>query len=265
MDLKIKDKVFVLNGATGGVGRALCKVLKAEGAKMAISSTSEEKVKALAAELDLGPDRLWTTTCDVTDEVQVKALIDGAVEHFGHIDSVVPVAGYEGKWQWAAEMSKDNYDKVFSINVLGVMYMLKHGGAVLSKQGHGSMVVVSSIGALVGSAGMAIYCSSKHAVQGLAKSVARELGPLGVNVNTVNPDGVDTPMLNRIGENALGTDMDEKARYDALVSGTFNKRALCPEECAYAICYLASPWASHMFGGRIVLDGGNGGGDCMRP
>lgn len=72
MDLKIKDNIFVVNGATGGVGRALCAALKAEGAKMAISSTSEEKVKALAAELDLGPDRLWTTTCDVTDEAQVR-------------------------------------------------------------------------------------------------------------------------------------------------------------------------------------------------
>ncbi len=112
---------------------------------------------------------------------------------------------------------------------------------------------------------MAIYCSSKHAVQGLAKSVARELGPLGVNVNTINPDGIDTPMLTRIGINCLGTEMSEKERYDALVSGTFNKRALTPEECAYAIIYLASPWASHMFGGRIVLDGANGGGDCIRP
>lgn len=265
MDLKIKDKVFVVNGATGGVGKALCMALKAEGAKMAISGRDEEKVKALAAELDLGPDRLWTCICDVTDEAQVKAQIDGAVEHFGHIDSVIPVAGYEGKWQWAAEMSKENYDEVFSVNVLGVMYMLKHGGAVLAKQGKGSMVVVGSIGGLVGSGGMAIYCASKHAVQGLVKSVARELGPLGVNVNSVNPDGIDTPMLDRIGINALGTELDKKARYDALVSGTFNKRALTPEECAYAILYLASPWASHMFGGRIVLDGANGGGDCMRP
>ncbi|MCF0137923.1 MAG: SDR family oxidoreductase [Oscillospiraceae bacterium] len=265
MDLKIKDKVFVVNGATGGIGRAVCFALKNEGAKMAISSRCPEKIKALAAELELGPDRLWTTTCDVTDEAQVEALINGAVEHFGHIDSVIPVAGYEGRWEWAAEMSKDNFDEVFGVNVLGVMYMLKHGGAVLAKQGHGSMVVVSSIGALVGSGGMAIYCASKHAAQGLVKSVARELGPLGVNVNSVNPDGVDTPMLDRIGINAMGTEMDKQARYDALVSGTFDKRAATPDEVAYAILYMASPWASHMFASRIVIDGANGAGDCVRP
>ena len=67
MDLKIKDKVFVVNGATGGIGRAVFCALKNEVAKMAISSRCPEKIKALAAELELGPDRLWTTTCDVTD------------------------------------------------------------------------------------------------------------------------------------------------------------------------------------------------------
>lgn len=265
MDLKLKDKVVLINGATGGIGRAVCFALKAEGAKIALSGRDADKVKQLAEELDLGPDRLWTNVADVTNEAQVKAFIDGAVAHFGHIDSVLPNAGYEGKWEFNNQMSKENFDKVFGINVLGVMYMLKYGGDVLAQQGHGSIVITSSIGGVVGSPGMAIYCASKHAVQGLMKSAARELGPKGVNVNSVNPDGVDTGMLARIGENALGDGMSAKERYAALVSGTYDKRAATPEEVAYLILYYASPWASHIFGTKTVIDGANGDGETVRP
>lgn len=265
MDLKLKDKVVLINGATGGIGRAVCFALKAEGAKIALSGRDEEKVKKLAAELELGPDRLWTNVADVTCEEQVKAFIDGAIEHFGHIDSVLPNAGYEGKWEFNSQMSKENFDEVFGVNVLGVMYMLKYGGDALVKQGHGSIVVTSSVGGVVGSPGMAIYCASKHAVQGLMKSAARELGPAGVNVNSVNPDGVDTNMLERIGLNALGEGMTVEERYNALVSGTYDKRAATPEEVAYLILYYASPWASHIYGTKTVIDGANGDGETVRP
>ena len=106
MDLKLKDKVVLINGATGGIGRAVCFALKAEGAKIALSGRDAKKVKQLAEELDLGPDRLWTNVADVTNEAQVKAFVDGAVAHFGHIDSVLPNAGYEGKWEFNNQMSK---------------------------------------------------------------------------------------------------------------------------------------------------------------
>ena len=112
---------------------------------------------------------------------------------------------------------------------------------------------------------MAIYCSSKHAVQGLMKSAARELGPLGVHVHSVNPDGVDTEMLARIGENALGTAMTREERYKALVSGTYDRRAATTEEVAYLILFYASPWASHMFGSKAIIDGANGDGETVRP
>ena len=94
MDLKLKDKVVLINGATGGIGRAVCFALKAEGAKIAISGRDTDKVAKLAAELELGPERLWTNVADVTCEEQVKAFVYGALAHFGHIDSVVPNAGY---------------------------------------------------------------------------------------------------------------------------------------------------------------------------
>ena len=266
MDLKLKDKVVLVTGATGGIGTALCYALKNEGAKIALSGRNKEKVNTLAKELDLEPDRLWTCIADVKCEEQVKAFVDGAIAHFGHIDIVLPNAGYEGKWEYNNQMSRENFDEVFGVNVLGVMYMLKYGGDALAKQGHGSIVITSSIGGIVGSPGMALYCASKHAVQGLMKSAARELGPRGVNVNSVNPDGVDTLMLTRIGENAMGgTSMSVEDRYKALVSGTYDKRAAAPEEIAYLILYYASPWASHIFGTKVVIDGANGDGETVRP
>lgn len=265
MDLKLKDKVVLINGATGGLGRAVCFALKAEGAKIALSGRDPEKVAALATELDLGPDRLWTNIADVTVEEQVKAYIDGAIEHFGHIDIVLPNAGYEGKWEFNDQLTKENFNKVFGINVLGVMFMLKYGGAALAAQGSGSIVITSSIGGVVGSPGMAIYCASKHAVQGLMKSAARELGPKGVSVKSINPDGIYTPMLSRIGKNALGDSMTEEERLAALTAGTYDKRAATPEEVAYLILYYASPWAQHIYGSKVVIDGANGDGDTVRP
>ena len=194
MEYGLKDKVVLINGATGGIGQALVKKFAAEGCKLAISSTSQAKLDAFVPTLGLGKDRLATFVADVTEEEQVKAFVDGAEKYFGHIDTVIPNAGYEGEYQLIQDATIESYMAVYKVNVFGVMFLLKYAAPYLISQGHGSVVVIASNGSYTTAAGMSAYCSSKHACAGIAKSVALELGPHGIHCNYICPGGVDTPM-----------------------------------------------------------------------
>ncbi|MCD8248964.1 MAG: SDR family oxidoreductase [Lachnospiraceae bacterium] len=261
IDLKMTGKVALVSGATGGIGRELCKMLKREGCKIGFIARNQEKADALIRELDMGDD-LYCYIGQIYNEEDVKAFTEGAYAHFGKLDMLFPNAGYEGKWEYVNNFTKKNFEKVFGTNVLGVMYMIKYGADYLVAQGKGSIVVTSSDGALLGSAGMGVYCASKHAVQAIVKTAAAELGPKGVNVNSVNPGGVDTTMIRNIEDNALGDSMSREEKSAAFTSAYFDKRYATAEECANMLLFLASDWASHMFGERVSIDGG----ECvLRP
>ena len=113
MDLKLSDKVVLINGSTGGIGQALCRAFASEGCKLAISSTSQKKLDAFVPTLDILKDKLFTSVVDVTQEEQVKNWIDRAYEHFGKIDIVIPNAGYEGKYQEIQDCTMEEYMKVY--------------------------------------------------------------------------------------------------------------------------------------------------------
>lgn len=262
MDLKLKDRVVLLNGATGGVGKECCRAFLEAGCKLAISGRSAEKVDALAKELNLGADRLYTNVGDVANEEDVKAFVLGAHEHFGHIDVVVANAGFEGKWALIENVETENFNYVFAVNVLGVLNFIKYAAPFLKEQGHGSIVVVSSNGALLGCEGMAVYCASKHAAQAIVKTAAAELGPYGIHVNSVNPGAIDTDMMRRIEYNTFGNEKTPAEAYETFAAGYLDKRYASAEEVANMIVFLASDRCSHMFAGQIHMDGG---GDCNRP
>lgn len=133
MDLKLKDKVVLINGSTGGIGQALCRAFAAEGCKLAIASTSQKKLDAFVPTLDIASDNLMTCVTNVTDEQQVKAWIDGAYEKFGRIDVVVPNAGYEGKYQEIQDCTLEDYMAVYNVNVFSVMFVMKHAASYLKK------------------------------------------------------------------------------------------------------------------------------------
>ena len=145
-----------------------------------------------------------TFVADATKAEEVKAWVDGAYNHFGHIDVVIPNAGYEGSYQEIQDCTVENYMKVYSINVFGPMLLMKYAAPYLLKQESGAIVTIASNGSYTTAAGMSAYCSSKHAVAGIAKSVALELGPHGIHCNYICPGGVETPMIHRIEENTFG-------------------------------------------------------------
>ena len=256
MDYKLKDKVVVITGGTGGIGQALVRAFVAEGSKVAFSSRSQEKIDAFLPTLDAAEGQVWTGICDVTKEEEVKAFIEDAAAAFGGIDSLVVNPGFEGDTVNIVDATIENYMKVYSVNVFGVMYTLKYGARELLKKDKGSIVVIASNGSYTGAPGMSAYCSSKHAVAGMAKSVALELGPQGIHVNYICPGGVETPMIHRIEKNTFGDTKTHEEAEQIFGAQYLDHRYCKPEEVANLALYLASEVSSHMMGSGIRLDGG---------
>lgn len=256
MDYHLRDKVVVITGSTGGIGQALTRAFAREGSKLAISSTRQEKLDAFIPTLGLDKDHIWSAIVDVTREEDVKNFLEGAAAHYGTVDVMVVNAGYEGAYQLIQDSRLDDYMKVYQVNVFAPMYCMKYAAREMLKHETGAIVTIASNGSYTTAAGMGAYCSSKHAVAGLAKSVALELGPHGIHCNYICPGGVETPMIHRIEKNTFG-DSKTHAECEQLFSAQYLDHRYCkPEEVADLALYLASDVSSHIMGSGIRLDAG---------
>ena len=255
MDLKLKDKVVLVTGGTGGIGTAIVKGFLAEGAKVAFSSTRQEKIDALLPQLGAAEGQVAGFVADMSKEEDIKNFVDNAKAAFGTIDIVVPNAGYEGKAHPVQDMTLDLFEQTYMLNVFSVMLLMKYAAPTLIEKQSGAVVVVASAAADEPTAGNSAYVSSKYAVAGLTKCVAMELGPVGVHVNYVCPGPVDTPMMLRIERDFFGDSMTHEQAMEML-AGTYamDKRYAKPEEVANAVLYLASEVSSHTAGMGMHVD-----------
>lgn len=255
MDLKLKDKVVLVTGGTGGIGTAIVKGFLAEGAKVAFSSTSQAKIDALLPTLEAQEGRVAGFVADMTKEEDIKNYVEKAKECFGTIDIVVPNAGYEGKAHPVQDMTLELFEQTYMLNVFSVMLLLKYSVPTLIEKKSGSVVVIASAAAYEPTAGNSAYVSSKYAVAGLTKCIAMELGPCGIPVNYVCPGPVDTPMMLRIEKDFFGDSMTHEEAM-AMLAGTYamDKRYAKPEEVANAVLYLASEVSAHTAGMGMHVD-----------
>ena len=252
MNFNLQDRVVLITGATGGIGQALTQAFSREGCRLAISSTSQAKLDAFTPSLGLTEDRLKTFVVDVTDEKQVQGFVNSAAEYFGRLDILIINAGYEGRMEMIQDAQHETYRKVYDVNLFGPLYCMKYAAPHMIAQRRGAIVTIASNGSYTGSAGMGAYCSSKHAVAGLMKCVALELGPHGIHCNYICPGAVETPMIHRIEENATGARPGEAPFADQYL----DKRYCRPDEVAALALYLASDISSHIMGSGIRIDGG---------
>ena len=244
--------VVLITGALTGIGRATALAFANSGAKLVISGRRAAEGAALEAELKaLGADAVFIQA-DVRQDEQVSALVDQAVARFGRLDAAVNNAGTEGEPGPVVNQTAESYAATFDTNVLGTLLSMKHELRVMTAQGHGSVINISSTYGHEGAAYASVYAASKHAVEGLTKSAALEVAGSGVRVNAVAPGPTDTGMLDRF----TGTP-ENKA---ALMTGVPLGRIGTPAEIAAAVLFVASAGASFMTGQIIGIDGGKSAG-----
>ncbi len=203
---------------------------------------------ALAAELRAAGAQAEYVKADVRDEGDVQALVEGAVARFGRIDLAVNNAGTEGSPGAIIEQTPESYAATFDTNVLGTVLSVKHEARVMLTQGSGSIVNVSSSYGHKGAPNPSMYAASKHAVEGITKSVALELAGSGVRVNAVSPGPTETGMLDRF--------TGSEAVKAMMVAGVPLGRTGRPEEIARAILFIGSDAASFVTGQILSADGG---------
>jgi NAD(P)-dependent dehydrogenase (short-subunit alcohol dehydrogenase family) len=240
--------VILITGALTGIGRAAALAFARKGATVVVTGRRDEAGKALAEELRALGAEAEFINADVRDEDDVRALVDETVARFGRLDVAVNNAGTEGQVGPITDQTAQTYAATFDTNVLGVLLSMKHQVRVMQQQGSGNIVNISSTYGHEGAAGASVYVGSKHAVEGITKSVALEVAKAGIRVNAVAPGPTDTGMLTRF----TGTP-ENKA---ALVAQVPLARLGRTEELADAIVFIASDQASYITGHVLNVDGG---------
>jgi NAD(P)-dependent dehydrogenase (short-subunit alcohol dehydrogenase family) len=244
--------VVLITGALTGIARATAFAFAETGAKIVVSGRHEDAGAGLAAELRTAGAEAEFIRADVRHEEDVQVLVDQTVTRFGRLDIAVNAAGTEGHPGPATAQTAESYTATFDTNVLGTILSMKHELRVMLAQGSGSIVNISSTFGHRGGANASIYAASKHAVEGLTKSVALEVGASGVRVNAVAPGPIQTAMLDRFAGSEEG-----KAHLATLNA---QKRIGQPDEVARAIVFISEAGASFVTGHILTVDGGKSAG-----
>ena len=196
------DPVFLITGASSGIGAATARQASAAGHRLVLAARSTDKLEALAAELG-GDERAIAVTCDVTDFAQQEAMVQAAHDAFGRVDVVFANAGF-GAARGFLEESPEQWRDMVLTNVLGCAYTIRATLPSL-KESVGHLLLTSSVAgrrALPGS----LYSATKHAVTAMAESARQELNDSGVRVTAIEPGMVDTPFFDDRPSNALEPD-----------------------------------------------------------
>ncbi len=250
---RLQGKVAVITGATGGIGEATAKLFLQEGASVMMVARSAEKLKATRDRLAVEKG-LAQFVAEAADEEAMAGAIAATVKAFGGVDILFANAGTEGKSEPLEAHTLKDFEQVLRTNVLGVWLAMKYCVEPMKKRGGGSMLAVASISGVIGFAGVAPYIASKHAVCGLVKSAALELGPSGIRVNAIGPGPIENRMMRSL--EAQISPEDPESVHEGMKALIAMKRYGTNEEVARLAAFLASDEASYCSGGIHMIDGG---------
>lgn len=244
-----KGRVALVTGAAKGMGLATARAFAENGASVVLADIDGDLAEQEAERIISEGGTAIGTACDVADEMQVRAMIDLAVSHYGRLDMAFNNAGIQVPPSDAADEPLESFERVTAVNQRGVWACMKHELRVMRSQGSGAIVNCSSLGGLIGLPGRAAYHGTKHAVIGMTRSAGVEYAPRGIRINAICPGTVDTPMV----QDMLQGQSDAMAE---IMKQQPIARLGQPEEIAAAVLWLCSSAASFVIGVALPVDGG---------
>ena len=253
----VGGKVVCLTGAASGIGAATAKVLGAAGARIVAVDLDEGGAAKTADEITSAGGEAVAASCNVATKAEVDAAVDLAVERFGRLDAMCNIAGIPLD-RFISEATEDELERIIAVNQKGVFYGCQAAVRVMTPQGGGSIVNVTSSGIDAPAKRYGLYAMTKAAVAMLTKSLAVEVGRFGIRVNAIAPGATITPFTER---HLIGPDGEMNTEYyDAFVESMKKQSPLGvvgdPEDQAYLIQYLISDAAKFCTGAIWRANGG---------
>ncbi|KAK8710714.1 hypothetical protein V6N13_146027 [Hibiscus sabdariffa] len=254
MSNKLQGKVAIITGGASGIGEASVRHFAVHGARTIVIADIQDELGQKVVE-SIGPDKCSYVHCDVTDEEQVKSLVQSTVQHHGRLDIMFSNAGtFSKSSQTVIELDLAELDRLFAVNVRGMAACVKHAArAMVELNIRGSVVCTASTCASSGGDSNTDYYMSKHAVLGLVRSASKQLGVHGIRVNSVSPFVVGTPMLSRY----LEKEAEEAEKlFEPMTSLKGVGAVLKAKHIADAVVFLASQDSELITGHDLVVDAG---------
>ena len=245
----LKDQIAVVTGASRGLGKAMALALAKAGCHVALNARTADALQDTAREIHALGRKTLLIPGDVSDEAQVKAMVESIQKTFGKIDILINNAGvWEGSY--LVRLNKEDWDRVLQVNLTGAFLVLRAVSKVMLKQKSGRIINTASISGFKAYPQSLVYAATKAALIQMTKVTALELGPAGIRINAIAPGFFETDMTKRYQE------ADAKEQLEAYVSRIPMRRSGHPDDLSGLVVFLASKASDYITGQIIAIDGG---------
>ena len=253
---ELDGRVACITGGTRGIGRAIAEAFVSEGANVVITGRSVDKGKQALDEMQAG-DAAHFVAGDVKDRAACEAAIEATVERYGRIDILVPNAGGSADQAPVVDMTDEAMQDALQWNFWHAFWTMRKALSYMIPQQFGRIMLMSSLEGKVGKPGISNYVVAKHAMNGLAKSAAHEVGTMGITVNALCPGGIETDTMKEFGPDAaVSMGLTYQGLLDVFAQESAIKRLNEVEDVALVAVLLASDAGAGITGSLISIDGG---------
>ncbi|MDV0447529.1 Cyclopentanol dehydrogenase [Methanosarcinaceae archaeon Ag5] len=242
---RLDGKVAICTGSTSGMGRSTAYLFAKEGAKVVVTGRDEKRAQEVVENIKKAGGEAMYVLVDMTDLNDIKKIIPKTVEAYGTVDILFNNAGMLSLTP-ITEMTLEEWNRVFSVNLTAAMLLAQQVAPIMKKKGKGSIINTSSVAGYAAHFGPVAYSTSKHAMEGLNKAMANELGP-EIRANCIAPGAIVTAMLDQAGG---------EAAVSYMIDGAPLKRPGKPEEIATVALFFATDDSSFVTGQSLRVDGG---------